>query len=104
MLLVKLIVLLLLGFVTISLFTGLYYLVKDKGQSNRTVNALTVRIGLSLVAIIVILIAGATGVIEINPDPLTGQQPASQSDADTTQDPPEEEKSIFGSGGRTRIE
>jgi hypothetical protein len=73
MLLVKVIVLLLLGFVMVSLFTGLYYLVKDKGQSNRTVNALSVRIGLSLVAIVVILIAGATGVIDFNPSPLSGQ-------------------------------
>lgn len=73
MLLVKLIVLLLLGFVIISLFSGLYYLVKDKGQSNRTVNALSVRIGLSIVAIAVVMIAGATGVIELNPSPLSVQ-------------------------------
>lgn len=73
MLLVKLIVLLLLGFVIISLFSGLYFLVKDKGQTNRTVNALSVRIGLSIVAIVVVMIAGATGVIELNPSPLSSQ-------------------------------
>ncbi len=71
MLLVKFIVLLLLGFVIISLFSGLYFLVKDKGQSNRTVNALSVRIGLSILAIVVVMIAGATGVIELNPSPLS---------------------------------
>jgi hypothetical protein len=76
MLLVKVIILLLLGFVMISLFSGLYFLVKDKGQSNRTVNALSVRIGLSIVAIIVVAIAGATGVINFNPGPLSGQAPA----------------------------
>ncbi|MFK7855798.1 MAG: twin transmembrane helix small protein [Granulosicoccus sp.] len=70
MLLVKFIVLLLLGFVIVSLFSGLYFLVKDKGQSNRTVNALSLRIGLSIVAIVVIIIAGITGVIELNPSPL----------------------------------
>ena len=70
MLLVKIIVLVLLVFVIISLFSGLYFLVKDKGQSNRTVNALTMRIGLSVVAIIVVLIAGVTGILEINPSPL----------------------------------
>lgn len=72
MLLVKLIVLLLLGFIIISLFFGLYYMVNDKGQTNRTVNALSVRIGLSILAIVIVMIAGATGVIELNPSPLTG--------------------------------
>jgi hypothetical protein len=78
MLLVKIIILLLLGFVMISLFSGLYFLVKDKGQSNRTVNALSWRIGLSLLAIVVVLIAGATGVIDFNPSPLSGQDAAAE--------------------------
>ena len=92
MLLVKLIVLLLLGFVIVSLFSGLYFLVKDKGQSNRTVNALSVRIGLSIVAIVIVMIAGATGVIEFNANPLSDQATA-QRDAiqstrpDNTTDP-----------------
>ena len=73
MLLVKVIVLLLLGFVVVSLFSGLFFLVKDKGQTNRTVNALSVRIGLSILAIVVVMIAGATGVIELNPSPLSGR-------------------------------
>ncbi len=70
MLFVKFIVLLLLAFVVVSLFSGLYFLVKDKGQTNRTANALTVRIGLSIVVIMIIIIAGATGIIEINPNPV----------------------------------
>lgn len=70
MLFVKFIVLLLLGAIMVSLFAGLFFLVKDKGQTKRTVNALTLRIGLSLVAIVVILIAAATGVIEFNSNPL----------------------------------
>jgi len=69
MLFVKFIVLLLLGFVVVSLFSGLFFLVKDKGQTNRTANALTVRIGLSIVVIVVVMIAGATGIIEVNPNP-----------------------------------
>ena len=79
MLLVKVIVLLLLGFVVVSLFSGLFFLVKDKGQTNRTVNALSVRIGLSILAIVVVMIAGATGVIELNPSPLSARsgEPAS---------------------------
>lgn len=88
MLLVKLIVLLLLGFVIVSLFSGLYFLVKDKGQTNRTVNALSVRIGLSILAIIIIMIAGATGVIQLNPSPLTaaGSQPGATSPAPASTD------------------
>ena len=79
MLLVKVIVLLLLGFVVISLFSGLFFLVKDKGQTNRTVNALSLRIGLSILAIVVIMIAGATGIIELNPSPLSaGSRPANE--------------------------
>ncbi len=70
MLFVKFIVILLLIFIMISLFSGLYFLVKDKGQTRRTVNALTVRIGLSLVAIAVIVIAAWLGLIELNPSPL----------------------------------
>jgi len=70
MLFVKFIVLLLLVFILISLFAGLYFLVKDKGQTKRTVNALTVRIGLSVLAIVVILIAAATGVIDLNRNPM----------------------------------
>ena len=34
--------------VVVSLFSGLYFLYKDKGNSHRVVNALTVRVALSL--------------------------------------------------------
>jgi len=75
MLFIKFIVLLLLAFVVISLFSGLFFLVKDKGQTNRTVNALTLRIGLSILAIIIVIVAGLLGIIDMNPSPLTGQAP-----------------------------
>jgi len=70
MLLVKLIVIILLIAIVVSLFSGLYFLVNDKGETKRTVNALTLRIGLSIAAIVIIIIAGATGLIELNPSPL----------------------------------
>lgn len=66
----------------ISLFSGLYFLVKDKGQSNRTVNALSMRIGLSIVAIVVVIVAGATGVIDFNPGPLSGKPPTREQSRD----------------------
>ena len=104
MLFVKFIVLLLLGFVIVSLFTGLYFLVKDKGQTNRTVNALSVRIGLSILAIIIVVIAGATGIIELNPSPLSG---ATAPDAAVNERVPaalESEQPASGYSGRKRIE
>ena len=40
-----------------SLASGLYYLVKDKGNSDRTVKALTIRVALS-VTLFLLLMAG----------------------------------------------
>ena len=62
-LLVKLLVVLLLLAIIASLFSGLFFLVKDKSGTKRTVNALSVRIGLSVFAFILLMIAAATGVI-----------------------------------------
>ena len=96
MLLVKVLLLALLGFIVVSLFAGLFFLVKDKGQTNRTANALTVRIGLSIAAIVVVLIAGLTGVLEMNPEPGSAAERAA-----AAEDPPDAEGGE--SGGRTRI-
>ncbi|HUP30429.1 MAG TPA: twin transmembrane helix small protein [Usitatibacter sp.] len=49
-----LIVVLLLA-VLVSLFSGLYFVYKDKGGSNRAVKALTVRIGLSALVFIILM-------------------------------------------------
>ena len=95
MLFVKFIVLLLLGFVIVSLFSGLYFLVKDKGQTNRTVNALSLRIGLSILAIVIVMIAGATGVIELNPSPLSAQ-----SGRPTSETPTNNNEERIGGGRR----
>jgi FtsH-binding integral membrane protein len=40
-----------------SLFSGLFFLVRDQGRSKRTVKALTVRVALSL-ALFLLLLAG----------------------------------------------
>lgn len=47
-----------------SLFSGLFYLVKDKGSSDRAVKALTVRISLSVLLFILLMIGYATGVLQ----------------------------------------
>jgi hypothetical protein len=46
-----------------SLFSGLFYLVKDKGTSERTVRALTVRISLSVLLFVLLMLAYATGLL-----------------------------------------
>ena len=47
-----------------SLFSGLFFLMKDKGASERTVKALTVRISLSVLLFILLMIGFATGVLQ----------------------------------------
>lgn len=47
-----------------SLASALVYLMKDKGTTNRTVNALTVRIGLSVALFLFVLLAHYFGWIE----------------------------------------
>jgi len=47
-----------------SLASALVYLMKDKGTTNRTVNALTVRIGLSVALFLFVLLAHHLGWIE----------------------------------------
>ncbi|HLM53046.1 MAG TPA: twin transmembrane helix small protein [Pseudoxanthomonas sp.] len=47
-----------------NLGAGLYYLLVDKGQSKRTVNALTRRIGFSVALILLVALGIYTGVIE----------------------------------------
>ena len=60
----KIIVVLFLIFIVGSLFSGLFYLVKDKGASERTVRALTLRISLSVILFILLMIGYATGLLQ----------------------------------------
>ena len=53
----KILVILILIVIVFSLGSALFYLVRDKGQSERTARALTLRVGLSIV-LFVILMAG----------------------------------------------
>ena len=53
----KIVVIVFLVLIVGSLGSALYYLIRDKGASDRTVKALTVRISLSI-ALFVLLMAG----------------------------------------------
>ncbi len=62
----KLPVLLVLGFIVFSLGEGMYFLAKDDGDADKTrvVKALTIRITLSLVLFAMLIIGYLTGFIE----------------------------------------
>ena len=47
-----------------NLGAGLYYMMTDKGGTDRTVKALTRRIGLSVLLIVLIIIGMVTGYIQ----------------------------------------
>lgn len=61
--LIKAIIIFMLLLIVGSLFSALFFLVKDKGTANRTVKALTVRISLSLVLFILLMLGYYIGII-----------------------------------------
>ena len=59
----KIAVILFLAFIVGSLFSALYYLIRDRGQGTRTVKALTVRITLSVVLFALLMLGYYFGFI-----------------------------------------
>jgi hypothetical protein len=66
-------IIILLFLILLSLGFGLFFLIRDHGQSRRTVKALTFRIGLSLALFVLLLLAYAAGLIR--PHGLRPEQP-----------------------------
>lgn len=66
-LVVKIIVVVFMLFILGSLGTALFRLLQDKGESDRTVRALTVRITLSIVLFVLLMLAFAAGLISPHP-------------------------------------
>jgi succinate dehydrogenase/fumarate reductase cytochrome b subunit len=62
--LVKLLIIACLIAIVVSLGSGLFHLVNDKGESRRMVRALTLRIALSVALFILLFIAWWQGMIE----------------------------------------
>ena len=60
----KIIVVLFLLAIVASLGSGLFYLVSDKGTSDRTVRALTVRISLSILLFVLLMLGYLTGLLQ----------------------------------------
>lgn len=59
----RIFVLLFIGFILVSLFSALYFLLKDKGTSERTVKALTVRVILSVLLFALLMLGYRFGFI-----------------------------------------
>lgn len=61
---IKILIILIMLFIAISLFSGLFFLVKDTEDSKRTVKALTFRISISLILFILLIIGFKFGWIK----------------------------------------
>jgi hypothetical protein len=61
--LIKLAIVFVLILIVGSLFSALFFLAKDKGASERTAKALTVRVTLSILLFLGLMLAYATGLI-----------------------------------------
>ncbi len=57
----KLIIAVLLLAIIVSLFSGLFFLIRDSSNSRRTMRALTVRVGLSVTLIVFLIVAVSMG-------------------------------------------
>ena len=59
----KVLVILFAIFIVASLFSALYFLIKDRGSGERTVRALTVRVALSLILFALLMLSFHFGFI-----------------------------------------
>jgi len=50
--------------IVLSMASGLFYLVSDKGESKKMVKALSIRVGLSVLLFVILLIAWSQGLIK----------------------------------------
>ena len=53
----RIVIIILLFAVIASLFSGLYFVYRDKGGSNRAVIALTIRVGLSILVFAILIVS-----------------------------------------------
>jgi len=60
---IKLLIILVLVAIVASLGSGLFHLVQDQGKSKRMVNALTLRIALSVLLFVLLFVAWKNGLI-----------------------------------------
>ena len=61
--LIKVLIIVMLLLIVGSLFSALFYLIKDKGRGERTAKALTLRISLSIGLFLMLMLGYYTGII-----------------------------------------
>ncbi len=62
----KLIIVLIFLAILVALFSGMFFMIRDRGDSTRNVKSLSIRIGLSLALFALLIILYLTGVIHPN--------------------------------------
>ena len=65
----KILIVVLMLAVLVSLFSGLFFLIRDGGKTNRVLNSLALRVALSVLLLAVILISVWQGGLTLNPPP-----------------------------------
>lgn len=65
----KVLIVVLMLAIVVSLFSGLFFLIRDGGKTNRVLNSLALRVALSVALLAVILLALWQGGLELNPTP-----------------------------------
>ncbi|GGC67110.1 twin transmembrane helix small protein [Marinobacter halophilus] len=65
----KFLIVVLLLAVMVSLFSGLFFLIRDGGKTYRVVNSLALRVALSVLLLALVLISLWTGDLTLNPTP-----------------------------------
>jgi branched-subunit amino acid transport protein AzlD len=65
----KIFIVALLLAVIVSLFSGLFFLIRDGGKTNRVINSLALRVALSVLLLLVILLSLWQGNLTLNPTP-----------------------------------
>jgi hypothetical protein len=53
----RIVIIILLFAVIVSLFSGLYFVYKDKGNSNRAVISLSIRVALSVLVFVILMVS-----------------------------------------------
>lgn len=61
---IKVVIVACLLLIVLSLASGLFYLVSDKGESKKMVTALSIRVALSVLLFVILLIAWSQGLIK----------------------------------------
>ena len=65
----KVAIVILLLAIIVSLFSGLFFLVRDGVKTRRLVNSLALRVALSLLLLVLVITALLTGDLTLNPTP-----------------------------------